>query len=94
VDNYRIAAGDVSNGSDRFIGEDLLCFLRGQLMANKRADFVSTKLIETNARNQQALGKPGAKHGMFQPGKELRTRQEYRRGYPVITDLRVLVDEG
>jgi hypothetical protein len=61
-------------------------------MVNKRRDFVSAELMEAKARDQQALGEPGAEHWLLQPGEELGARQKYSRHCPVIANPQPLVD--
>jgi hypothetical protein len=92
VDHRRITARDVGDSSDSFVAKDTPCFLGGQLMVNKRWDFVCAELVEANARDEQALREPGAESRFFQPGEEFGRCKEYYPGYPVIANPRGLVE--
>jgi hypothetical protein len=59
VDQDRIAARNIGDGSDCFLTECPLCFTR-QLMANEIHHFVAAELLKTKARCEQALSEPEA----------------------------------
>jgi hypothetical protein len=60
VDQHRIAARNIGDGSDSFLAECALCFARRQLMANERHDFVAAELLKTKAGGEHTLGEPEA----------------------------------
>jgi hypothetical protein len=84
VNQHRVAARNIGDGSNCFLTECALCFARRELMANESHHFAAAELLKTKARGEHALSEPEAWRGLLQPGEKVRARQQDRGRVPVI----------